>query len=129
MSDKRTRAYRYGLSAEKMAGMFLRLKGYRILAERYRNSYGEIDIVALRGRTLVAVEVKARKTLAACENTITPWKKQKIERAVQGLMAGHAGQGAKIAGLGSHGHRNIRFDVVWIAPWQWPRHIKDAWRM
>jgi len=129
MIDKRTRAYRYGLSAERMAALLLRCKGYRIVAERYRNSYGEIDIVAVRGNTLVAVEVKARKSIAQCEDTITPWKKQKIERAMQGLLAGHAGQGGKIAGLGKYRHHNIRFDVVWIAPKQWPRHIQDAWRM
>lgn len=125
----RMRAYHYGLSAEKAAGLYLKCKGYRIVAERYRNSYGEIDIVAVRGKTLVAVEVKARKSLKECENTITPWKQEKIERAVQGLLAGQGSAGGKFTGLANLAHHNIRFDVVWIAPWQWPRHIKDAWRM
>jgi putative endonuclease len=107
----------------------LRCKGYRILAERYRNAYGEIDIVAAKGRTLMAIEVKARKSLEQCEDTITPWKRQKIERALQGMLAGHGSTGGKFAGLAPSAHHNIRFDVVWIAPWQWPRHIKDAWRM
>ena len=128
-SDKRQRAYHYGMAAEKIAALFLRCKGYRIVAERYRNAYGEIDIVAVRGKTLVAVEVKARKSLTQCEETITPWKQQKIERAIQGLLAGHTSIGGKSAGLAAYAHHNIRFDVVWIAPWQWPRHIKDAWRM
>ena len=129
MNGKRKSAYDFGLIAEKLAAFFLRIKGYRIVAERYRNHYGEIDIVATHGDTLVAVEVKARKSLKECEDTITPWKQQKIERALQGLLAGHNNFGGKITGLEAAAHPNIRFDVVWIAPWQWPRHIKDAWRI
>lgn len=118
----RVAAYRYGLSAEKLAAWYLRGKGYRIVAERYRNAYGEIDLVAARGDMLVAVEVKARQSLDTCYETIAPWKQQKIIRAMQGLMA------SKIAGLGNAGERNIRFDVIWVAPYRWPKHIKDAWR-
>ncbi len=125
MTNKRQRAYRYGISAEKIAGLYLRCKGYRILAERYRNTQGEIDIVALRGNTLVAVEVKARRTLAECEESVAPWKQQKIARAVEGLLAG---QGAKL-GLAKYSQHDIRFDVVWIAPKRWPIHVKNAWRV
>ena len=125
MTEKRQKAYRFGLSAEKFARAYLMGKGYRIIAERYRNHMGEIDIVATKGRMLVAVEVKARKTLEQCEETITPQKQQKIARAVEGLLSG---QGT-IAALAGGGERDIRFDVIWIAPWRWPRHIKDAWRM
>ena len=136
--EQRKRAYRYGLAAEKIAGLYLMCKGYRVLAERYRNVHGEIDIIAIKGNTLVAVEVKARKSLKQCEETITVWKQQKIGRAVEGLLAGHGNmtqgnmtknRARKITGLAGGGERNIRFDVVWIAPWQWPKHIKDAWRM
>lgn len=125
MQASRKKAYHYGLTSEKLAAWYLRGKGYRILAERYRNYQGEIDIVALKGGAIIAVEVKARKTLKACEDSITPFKQQKITRAVQGLLGG---QGA-IAGLARLREPAIRFDVIWVAPWQWPRHIKDAWRM
>lgn len=124
-TEKRKAAYRYGLNAEKIARVYLMGKGYRILAERYRNALGEIDLVALKGNTLVAVEVKARKSLVACEESVTPMKQQKIMRAVEGLLSGQGG----IAALAQAAERDIRFDVIWIAPWQWPRHIKDAWRM
>ena len=128
-SECRKRAYHYGLNAEKLATLYLRLNGYSILAERYRNHFGEIDIVAAKGNTLIAVEVKARRTLDECKDTITTWKQQKIERALQGLLAGHSSSGGKIAGLAAFAHHNIRLDVVWIAPWSWPRHIQDAWRI
>jgi putative endonuclease len=123
--EKKQRAYRYGLSAEKLAGWYLRFKGYRILAERYRNGGGEIDIVAKKGRTLIAVEVKARRTLAECEESVAPWKQQKIARAAEGLLAGH-GMKPSLANPEEH---DIRFDVIWVAPRRWPVHIKDAWRM
>jgi putative endonuclease len=129
MNIARRRAYQFGVSAEKVAALFLRCKGYRIVAQRYRNHYGEIDLVVVRGNTLVAVEVKARKSLQQCEETITPSKQQKILRSMQGLLAGHSSSGGKITGLICSAHPNIRFDVVFVAPWQWPRHIQDAWRM
>jgi len=124
-ADKKQRAYRFGLHAERLASVYLFCKGYRIVATRYRNAGGEIDIVALRGRTLVAVEVKARRTFLECEETVMPWKQQKIARAVEGLMAGQG----KIAGLARAQAHNIRFDVVWVVRGFLPRHIKDAWRM
>ena len=122
---QKIKAYRFGVLAEYIAAAYLFCKGYRILALRYRNGGGEIDIIALQGHTLVAVEVKARKSFAACTDTIMPWKQQKIARAVEGLLAGRG----KIAGLAQAQTHNIRFDVIWVAPMRLPRHVKDAWRM
>ena len=50
-----------GRRAENIAAMFLRLKGYTILDRRCRTPFGEIDIIARRGKTIVFVEVKARR--------------------------------------------------------------------
>lgn len=122
--NRRRAAHDFGLRAEKSAAWFLRLKGYRIIAERYRNHYGEIDLLAVRGKMLVAIEVKARKSLAECADTVPPHKQQKIMRAMEGLMA----SSGKIAGLAGASERNIRFDVIWIVRGVWPHHIKDAWR-
>lgn len=122
--NARKAAHDFGLRAEKAAAWYLRLKGYRIIAERYRNHQGEIDVLAVRGRMLVAVEVKARQSFSACADSVPPFKQQKIMRALEGLMASRG----KIAGLAGAGERNIRFDVIWIVRGVWPRHIKDAWR-
>ena len=43
------------------------LKGYRILARRYRTRLGEIDLIARRGDLVLIVEVKARRTLCRCD--------------------------------------------------------------
>lgn len=127
-SEKKQRAYRYGISAERMAALWLFCKGYRILALRYRNKLGEIDIVAMKRGTLAAVEVKARHSLEACEDSVPPWKQQKIARALEGLLATGLRRRGKTLDLAGCA-RNIRFDVVWVAPGRWPKHIKDAWRV
>jgi len=125
VTKAKQKAYKFGIYAEKIAVIFLRLKGYRVVAERYRNPKGEIDLLAVRGNTLAVIEVKARKTFFSGAESITPWKQQKIIGALEWLLAGRG----KIAGLGSMGERNIRFDVMLIVPWRWPVHMKDAWRM
>ena len=47
---------------EEKAAAYLRRKGYRILEMNYSVRGGEIDIIARRGRYLVFVEVKLRKS-------------------------------------------------------------------
>ena len=49
MPTDRRAGYARGLVAEGIAAWLLRLKGYRVLATRYRTPLGEIDIVARRG--------------------------------------------------------------------------------
>lgn len=119
MKARKQKAHRFGIAAEKYAGAYLACKGYRILADRYRNHLGEIDLLARKGKTLVAVEVKARRTFAECSESVPPAKQQKIARALEGFLAG----------LAAHSADNIRFDVIWVVPWRLPRHIKDAWRL
>ncbi len=123
--EARQRAHALGHRAETIAAWYLRLKGYRIIALRYRNHGGEIDLLATRGKLLAVVEVKARKTLAECANSVPPAKQQKIVRALEGLSA----SSGKIAGLAGVAHRNIRFDVIAVVPGRLPHHIKDAWRL
>lgn len=48
-----------GGHAEAQAEAFLRRQGYRIVARNLRLSRGEIDILAVEGRTLCFVEIKA----------------------------------------------------------------------
>ncbi len=53
--------FKFGLFAEKATMLFLWIKGYKIIAWRYKNNLGEIDIIALKGKFIVFIEVKARK--------------------------------------------------------------------
>lgn len=59
--QERVAAFKFGLSAESRAAMFLIAKGYRIAARRWKTPFGEIDIIARRRHALVFVEVKARE--------------------------------------------------------------------
>lgn len=51
-----------GREGEEIAAAYLRKAGYRLLERNYRCRFGEIDIVAEVGRTIVFAEVKCRRT-------------------------------------------------------------------
>lgn len=114
----RRRARRAGRWAETVGVWLFRLKGYRILARDYRVPVGEIDVLARRGKVLVAAEVKWRPSLRAGAEAVTPRQQRRIARAVEAYIVRHPG----LATL------NVRFDVVLVVPWHRPHHIMDAWR-
>lgn len=55
---------RTGKKGEELAAAYLAGTGYRILERNYRCLFGEIDIVAREGETLVFAEVKSRRSEA-----------------------------------------------------------------
>lgn len=74
-----------GKRGEEIAAKFLADKGFEILEMNYYASrYGEIDIIAKDGNTLVFCEVKARSTQAFGHplESITHSKIQKMQNAV-----------------------------------------------
>jgi putative endonuclease len=83
---QRQRREAAGRWAETLAVLTLRLKFYRILARRYRCPLGEIDIVAARGRTIVFIEVKARRTFEQAMESVTPRQQQRITRAAAAFL-------------------------------------------
>ena len=117
-SAAKRRAHRRGVRAEIWCAWWLRCKGYRILAQRYRNRYGEIDIIAERGSVVAIVEVKARNNHAAALEAVNPRQQSRIERATAGFLGTRTN-------LAEH---TVRFDVIAVVPWRWPHHIVDAWR-
>ncbi|BAQ15926.1 YraN family protein [Methyloceanibacter caenitepidi] len=116
MTRARTRAYRDGVMAETLTAWLFRLKGYRIVAKRYRSPVGEIDLVATKGGRLAFVEVKHRKTHDEAAYAVTPRQKRRIVRAAQYWIASHPD---------FVGHA-IAFDVVLCAPWTLPQHVENA---
>jgi putative endonuclease len=118
MSERRRRAEARGRMAETLAVLALRLKGYRIMARRLRLAAGEIDIIAARGRTVVFVEVKARADAAAATEALTPRQQRRLLRAAEQYL----GRQPHLAG------RDLRFDLMLVAPRRWPVHVVDAWR-
>jgi putative endonuclease len=51
-----------GKKGENIAVAYLKSHGYRIVERNYKCLFGEIDIVAKDGNTVVFVEVKSRKS-------------------------------------------------------------------
>lgn len=54
----------FGRIGEDAALGYLKEKGYRIVGMNYNTRHGELDIIALRRKVLVFVEVKTRRNLA-----------------------------------------------------------------
>ncbi len=111
-------AHAAGLRAELLAGLMLRLKGYRIVARRMKTKLGEIDLVARRGRSLVFVEVKARGDLGMAAEALMAEQRARLARAAALFVAARP----------AFANLDMRFDLVLVAPRRWPRHLPDAWR-
>ena len=118
-SDERRAAFRRGRRGEQAALWWLRLKGYRILAQDYRSPAGEIDVVARRGATLAIIEVKARDSVTAAAEAILPRQRNRIFNAARLFVSRHP----------RHGDCTIRFDIMLVTPGRWPRHIANAWQI
>jgi putative endonuclease len=113
----RRRAYARGRRAERLAAWWLRLTGYRILAQDFRSPVGEIDLVARRGGILAIVEVKRRGRLDSAGEAVTPRQQRRIRRAAELYIQRHP----ELAGL------QPRFDALLLVPRHLPQHLKDAW--
>jgi len=109
----------WGRSAESLAAWSLRLRGYRIVARRFRTPVGEIDLIARRGRLLAFVEVKARGDLEEALLSLSPRQRQRTARAAEVFLMRHPG----------YALHTLRFDLVTVRPWRMPRHLVDAWRL
>lgn len=72
-----------GNKGELEAASYLEKQGYQILHRQLRSRYGELDLVALSGDTVVFVEVKTRVSTAAGHPTesITPAKQAHMTRS------------------------------------------------
>lgn len=71
-----------GDRGERAAARYLKRQGYRILARQSRSQIGEIDLIAMDGRTVVFVEVKTRTSQAAGHpaEAITAAKRRQLTR-------------------------------------------------
>lgn len=115
---------RFGRDGEDLAETALRRAGLRILERRYRNRYGEIDIVAEDGDVVVFVEVKARRRTVhgSPAAAVTRKKRDRIARVAAAFI-----QRRRLS------ERCCRFDVVEVLPGEsggmTVRHLADAFRL
>ncbi len=97
-----------GRKGEAVAARFLRRAGYKIVARQRRTRPGELDLVAVDGRTIVFVEVKTRRSHGAGHpaEAVDRRKQQRIASAAIAFLKGH--------GLLDY---PARFDIVAVT-WQ-----------
>lgn len=114
---KRQLAERSGREGEKRAALWLRSKGWSILAERVKTPLGEIDLIARRGSVVAFVEVKWRKHKAELDYAIDEFRLSRVAAAAEIVAHDYATAG-----------EDIRIDVILLAPGSFPRHIANAWQ-
>ena len=104
---------RYG---EVLATLFLNCKGYVVKSRNFSTSFGELDIVAKRGKTLVFIEVKTRSgtRFGRAADAVTPKKRERIHRLAAAYCHAY--------GYDFYG-TPIRFDVIEVYPPIRVRHI------
>src|SRR5436305_6444753 len=81
---------RLGQAGEELAAAHLTRLGFRVLDRNYRTRWGELDIVAFDGRTLVFCEVKSRTAgprHGSPFEAIHPVKRTQVRRMARNWLA------------------------------------------
>lgn len=102
-TDSRSDPASLGRRGEKLVCRYLKKRGCKILSRNYRCPTGEIDLIALDGRTIAFVEVKSRWGTghADPEETVTLHKRHQLHRVARYWLSQHKAD-----------DRTCRFDVV-----------------
>lgn len=87
-----------GLGAEGLASGILTERGYKIIEHNFRSRFGEIDLVAVKDKTLYFVEVKARSgtRFGLPEEAVTQSKLRKITKTAEYYCLTHPGLPQKL---------------------------------
>lgn len=109
--------YTKGRLAERQCAEALTSRNWTILAERLQTPVGEIDLLARDGDTLVAVEVKARKSVEEGLLSISPRQQRRIMHALLWFV----GENPEYETL------DLRLDCMIAVNGQPPYHVENAW--
>ncbi|MEP3051773.1 MAG: YraN family protein [Erythrobacter sp.] len=113
---KRQAAERKGREGEAWAAMWLRLKGWQVLAQRVKTPRGEIDLIARKRGIVAFTEVKWRKKSVDLDLAIDERRLGRVAAAVECVAHNYIRDGD-----------DMRIDVILLAPGALPRHITNAW--
>ena len=105
-----------GRRGELWAALFLALKFYRIIGRRVKTPVGELDLVAERFGMVVFVEVKSRGFSHQEAEALFAVNQRRIVNAARFWLSRHP----------DRVDSPMRFDVIFLAPFAWPRHIVAA---
>lgn len=92
------------------------MKGYSLLAERFKTQLGEIDLIVKRGNTIVFVEVKLRKNIDTAAESIHERNQSRVRNAAELYLQRHP----------EYTDCELRFDALMLAPRALPVHIENA---
>lgn len=115
-----------GAFGEDAAEQYLRRHGYKIIGRNFSCRFGEIDIIAQKGKYLAFVEVKLRKNadFGAAKEFVTPAKQRRVIAAAEYWL------------LRNPTKHQLRFDVVEVYAPQGLQtakpeinHIEDAYQL
>ncbi|MEM8562290.1 MAG: YraN family protein [Pseudomonadota bacterium] len=108
-----------GAYYEDEAAKWLCRRGMVLLAKNYRSRLGEIDIIAMDGKVLVFIEVRARSHsgYSSAAGSIDHHKRQRVVRTAQTYLQQHP-EAAKLA---------CRFDVIAFEPRQSASNLTLRW--
>lgn len=109
-----------GKWGEFLTRIYLRCRGWRIIARNYvtgrGTKAGEIDIIAVRGKTLIFVEVKKRCDLETAAYAVSPAQQLRVRRGAEAFLQKHP----------SYQEYTLRFDAALV---QFPvslRYLENA---
>ena len=112
-----------GHFAEKIACFYLMCHGWWPVCLNYTvgrgTGAGEVDLIMERGKTLIFVEVKYRKTLIQAMEAITVQNQMRVARSSANFLKQHP----------KYQTYQVRYDAVLLAPGRWPKHLPGAWRI
>jgi putative endonuclease len=114
---KRQRAEAAGRKGELAAELYLRAKGWSVLARRRKTPLGEIDLVVRRSGVVAFVEVKWRNRVEDLAIAIDEFRLRRVAAAAEAVAHEYAASG-----------EDLRVDVILLAPGRLPQHIVNAWQ-
>ena len=95
-----------GQASERLAASHLARLGYAIVARNHRTRFGEIDLIALDGDTLVFVEVKARRGAGRPWDNLDDRKRIQVRRMAAAYLAEVSDRPRS---------RDVRFDAIGVS--------------
>jgi putative endonuclease len=108
--------HRIGVFAEWWAMLWLWLRGYRIVARRFRCYQGEIDLIVFRHGTIVFAEIKIRHSVLQLAYALPDRQSRRIRQAAALFLQRHP----------TYRSCDIRFDLLLLDYWGGINHLENA---
>lgn len=103
-----SRTHQIGAAAEDAAVLFVKQQGGVVVVQNYNTPYGELDIVALKNKVLIFMEVRLRKarSMVSATESVTIKKQTKIIHSAMQFLQQYP----------QFAHYDCRFDVIALSP-------------